>query len=161
MSQARAVRPSFWILLAVAGILLLASFGLREARRERERWSRGRGQSQALATLAATHRAERLALHARLSQPAASVRELADAYLPGKSIEARESEPEALDDGFRLRRGEIQFAGFAWDELRVWMEKAESQATPWRVTGAEIESRLDGLHGLLRVEALDKAPSAP
>ena len=150
------IHPRLALALVLALVLLYASGFARLARREMDLWRRARAAEQQLRDQSRELLAERRALEASVTRPAASPEELVSVYLPGRPVVFEPATVQELPQGFRHRTVELAFTAVPWEELRHFVEKAGAQSPPWRVTGLEIRAGRRHLDGSLRLEALDK-----
>lgn len=148
----------------LAGILLmfciLAGFGTAtlRIRRDTERLRRLRSQRTELESLRQRISREREWLQT-LAPPGSSVslEELSRIYLETGVDEVRERSEAWLegDTAVSLRIAEMDLNGLGWEPLRRFIEIAETQTPPWRLTNVNLRAGLEGLEGKLVWESLE------
>ncbi len=111
--------------------------------------------------MAAAFHEGHLSLEQAVNRPAPAVADMVAAYLPGIKAEVSEPRVTPLPHGFRHQGVDLNLHGTAWPLLRVFLENAEAQRPPWRVTSLDLRAGLDQLEGALRLESLDKAAPVP
>ena len=155
------VHPLIWAALVLSLILLAGTLVIRSLRRETDLWRRTAAQSEDVRVMFHRVESERSALDAAIQRAAPSVSEMAAAYLPGADLGKDAAVVEELPHGFRHQSVSLTFRSLSWNALRGFLEKAETQTPPWRVTRLDIRAGLRDLDGSLRLEALDKAEPLP
>jgi hypothetical protein len=133
-----------WIALALASFLLLFTLSHRVIRRDLELWQRQNIES------------EIQQLESAVTRSAPAPADMVAAYLPGVQVTVQAQPDIALPRGYRYRSVDLLFQALPWSDLRIFLEKAEAQTPPWRVTALDIRAGSLHLDGRLRLEALDK-----
>jgi hypothetical protein len=150
------ISPRMWIALALASFLLLFTLSHRVIRRDLELWQRQNEQRQQLQTLIQNIESEIQQLESAVTRSAPAPADMVAAYLPGVQVTIQAQPDIALPRGYRQRSVDLLFQALPWSDLRIFLEKAEAQTPPWRVTALDIRAGSLHLDGRLRLEALDK-----
>lgn len=155
------VRPAAWGMLYVSLICLGLGLGLHRYRTERALLIRTRARLAGVAQRIDEAEQGQALLAQRFHRPAAGLAEVLEAYPPRGNWEVVAETVTELPMAYRHREERIQFSEWGWEDVRRLVSRAAEQSPPWRLTALEISAGLEGLEGVLTLEALDKNAERP
>lgn len=86
------------------------------------------------------------------------INELIRTYLEHSTVKTTMLEPEQTGYGWLVQRAELQFDHLDWEEISVFLKKAEEQRPPWRIKHMSLTPGDDrGLSGKLLLHAVQKS----
>ncbi len=128
------------VLVWAAGILLTAR-SVQQVAMYRERLDRRAAEWEQLQRMNGQWRADREAValfEALSSRQPEPLSELLKQTLPGLRADIRQRESRSTLPGWTLQRMDVMFDDITLLELGTWIERAESQRPPWRITECSI-----------------------